>query len=113
MLEGLSQPAQVLRDGVLNQQPARSHVTAYLWSTTMPISVGVQGPGPWRGLGRRPNLPVLPPRQMVRAYAHNSPTAPLPRSGFVLGWRTDIDHKPAGVYSALIPDPRASQRCAQ
>ena len=84
MLERQLCPAQVLRDGALNQQPARSHVTAYLWTTTIPTSVEVQGLGPWRGLGQRPNLP-LPQRQMVWAPAYNSTTAPIPRSGFVLG----------------------------
>ena len=84
MLERQSRPAQVLRDGALNQPPARSHVTAYSWTTTIPTSVEVQGLGPWRGLGQRPNLP-LPQRQMVWAPAYNSTTAPIPRSGFVHG----------------------------
>ena len=43
-------------------------------------------PGDRHGEGLR--TPAL--RQMVRAYAHNSPTAPLPPSGFVLGWKAGI-----------------------
>ena len=63
---------------------ARSHVTAQLWATTIPTNGEVQGLGPWRGLGQRPNLP-LPQRQMVWAPDYNSTTAPIPRSGFVHG----------------------------
>ena len=33
ILERHLYPAQVLRDGALNQRPARSHVPAYLWTT--------------------------------------------------------------------------------
>src|ERR1700692_1140226 len=65
-------------------------MTAHCWITTVPTSGEVQGLGPWRGLGQRPNLP-MPQRQMVGAPAYNSTTAPIPRSGFVLGRRADHD----------------------
>src|SRR5271166_1637670 len=77
-------PGSSVTGCALNQQPARSRATAHPCTTTISTSVEVQGLGPWRGLGRRPNLP-LPQRQMVRAPAHNSTTAPIPRSGFVHG----------------------------
>jgi hypothetical protein len=64
-------------------------MTAHCWITTVPTSGEVQGLGPWRGLGQRPNLP-LPQRQMVGAPAYNSTTAPIPRSGFVLGSKAAI-----------------------
>jgi hypothetical protein len=84
MVERQSRSAQVLRDGALNRPGARTNVTACSRFTTVPTSAEVQGLGPWRGLGQRPNLP-LPQRQMGWAPDYHSTTAPIPRSGFVLG----------------------------
>ncbi len=69
--------------------------------TTIPTSGEVQGLGPWRGLGQRPNLP-LPQRQMVGATAYNSTTAPIPQSGFVLGSRAAVVF--LGRYDFSLPD---------
>ena len=59
MVERQSRSAQVLRDGALNRPGARPNVTACSRFTTVPTSAEVQGLGPWRGLGQRPNLLCL------------------------------------------------------
>jgi Transposase DDE domain len=47
------------------------------------LSIEVQGLGPWRGLGLRPNLTCFIGRWL--GAGHHPPAAPIPRSGFVHG----------------------------
>ena len=53
--------------------------------------IEVQGLGPWRGLGSA--LTLLAAVNGSRA-GYNSPAAPIPRSGFVLGWKCVIPIPP-------------------
>jgi hypothetical protein len=46
------------------------------------ISIDVQGLGPWRGLGQRPNPACFIGQWSGAGYAPQ--TKPIPRSGFVL-----------------------------
>src|SRR6202049_146652 len=66
------------------------------------LSVKVQGLGPWRGLGQRPNLTCFIGR-WFGAGSH-PPPAPIPRSGFVHG------RKPA-VEGASIQPAVSTQSC--
>ena len=56
------------------------------------ISIEVQGLGPWRGLGQRPNLACFIGRWF--GCRVNSPAAPIPRSGFVHRSKRDIPELP-------------------
>ena len=58
-------------------------------SSKTSIRIEVQGLGPWRGLGQRPNLTLLH-RSIGSRTGYNSPAAPIPRSGFVQGSIDDL-----------------------